>query len=757
MTRVRPAPPEQGIDLDCPGSSPLVIGQPFDAIAAARFDLLQNRIDHYDPSTSGDIRLHDHQVEAVERFREVAGTILRREVPNAGMAILHPTGSGKTGSAVEIARMLGEDGGHGLDPTNALMLVPGHRILQQTRRRDGTGAISTHAPGLHATEYSGRKKEIGRVTVMTYQALRYAIDGGAIDRMDPGLIICDEAHHVIDRSWAQQVASIAGNRLLLGLTATPAYSSTREISSMFPNVLSRITMKEGIERRMLSGVQGFLYKGESRISIPRMKSDYPEKELFEAIANSADNFLAARICAREVAMGRRGIVPCVPGHDRAHAKIMADILSKMMIDTPKGRRRMKATHVDSGMASREIDKIFDNYRRGKLDVITYVDLINEGWDSPETDFAVLMRPTAHRLLAEQRIGRILRKRDGKTATLHELVYQIDGGPGQVMHVDILERNKVEQGYKYGPSSEVEAGEEGARSEGDVNLEDFSIDPELAGRLSELDGSPVEEVRILCGQDSLPDEWQTRDALSARFGISEQEIEEILAGAEAPFRSSEADGTESVYYSPRAPFIIAEYLGLKPRPAGSLTIMDLLRYHNSTQTYGRVSRSSLERALKADGQNPTEYLTLGGHVVKAYSAETKDIVPHNGHSVKEANKPEAKEEPKDVLQIVSEWLDGILVSPKDAGTVLRQREIVTAQSALLASISKLDRVPADALKVLKHKIKSLKLKPTPSMIKVMESKGIEFAALIIAAGNARADVVKMEAANTYSMNKKRSRK
>jgi superfamily II DNA or RNA helicase len=719
-----------------------------------RVAILAARIGSYDPSGPEAAHLRGHQIEAIQRFRDVATAILNGDTSNDGMAILHPTGSGKTVTTAEITRMICGETSNDDPPLRALMLVPGHKILHQTTGdEDELGAIRTFATNVTVAEYSGkRKNRDALVTVMTYQALPWALERGDIDVIDPSIVICDEAHHVIDGTWAKAVETISRDKLLVGLTATPVYSSARDVSRLFPKVLVRKTMKEGIEEGMLSEMRGFVYRGASRISISRKGADFAEEDLFEAIANSEDNYLAAKICAREVEMGRRGVVSCVPGFDRAHAKIVAKILSETRVNTPEGVRNIRAAFVGGEVHERTLEKIFKEYREGKIDVITYVNLLLEGWDSPESDFTVLLRPTISRVLAEQRIGRIVRPREGKVAVVHEIVYDITGdAPDQITHLDILDETKIIQGHYFGMRKDLNS-KESKRKYSQTpahifDVEDYNTDPDLALKIAELDAVPLDEVRVLCGQESIPFEWHTSHILAHKFNIDRDEVEKVLQQAKVSFRVEETESVRRMYYPPRASLVIAEHLGLEHLPEGAITVNELMRHHRDFRQYRGVNRRTIIQAVEEEGFRSQLYITENGQVVRAYPAESIDVPP----VIIRDHKPHIHEAPKKEVEIIDNslsslsdtisWLNATLVNPDEIESNLYRREVQVSQTSLLYAIKKLKEIDPRIYKKLQERLSKLSIVPSPQMNNVMLANKLDFVGLVVAAINARSEINK----------------
>src|SRR5215212_7704423 len=71
--------------------------------------------------------------------------------------------------------------------------------------------------------------------------------------------------------------------------------------------------------------------------------------------------------------------------------------------------------------ARERKEILDRFREGRYRAIIASDVLNEGVDVPEANVAVILAGSASHREYVQRLGRVLRPREGKRATLYELV------------------------------------------------------------------------------------------------------------------------------------------------------------------------------------------------------------------------------------------------------------------------------------------------------------------------------------------------
>ena len=84
-------------------------------------------------------------------------------------------------------------------------------------------------------------------------------------------------------------------------------------------------------------------------------------------------------------------------------------------------RRFLIPGVTYETPARERKEILDRFREGRYRAIIASDVLNEGVDAPDAGVAVILAGSASRREYVQRLGRILRLAENKTAVLYELV------------------------------------------------------------------------------------------------------------------------------------------------------------------------------------------------------------------------------------------------------------------------------------------------------------------------------------------------
>jgi len=78
---------------------------------------------------------------------------------------------------------------------------------------------------------------------------------------------------------------------------------------------------------------------------------------------------------------------------------------------------IQAAHIDGETPKYERSKIIESFRSGEITILCNVDLISEGFDVPDCNTAILLRPTKSLTLYIQQSMRCMRYADGKQAVI----------------------------------------------------------------------------------------------------------------------------------------------------------------------------------------------------------------------------------------------------------------------------------------------------------------------------------------------------
>lgn len=356
-------------------------------------------------------KLRDYQNLAVEKFAQ----------GGSGVVVL-PCGAGKT--LVGAAAMARFD-------TNTLILVTNTVAARQWREE----LLSrTDLLEQDIAEYSGSSKQLAPVTIATYQILTTKRKGEfahleLLNARDWGLIIYDEVH-LLPAPIFKMTADLQARRRL-GLTATLVREDGRE-----SDVFSLIGPKRFDAPWKDIEAQGYIAPAkcfEIRISLP------DEERMNYAISDADARFRIAATAKAKLPMLRK----LLDKHPAEPTLIIGQYLDQIeevsqALSIPK---LTGETPVD------EREKLFKDFRTGKLPALVVSKVANFSIDLPEASLAIQISGSfGSRQEEAQRLGRLLRpKQDGRTALFYTLIAR------DTVEQDFAQNRQrflAEQGYSY---------------------------------------------------------------------------------------------------------------------------------------------------------------------------------------------------------------------------------------------------------------------------------------------------------------------
>lgn len=219
-----------------------------------------------------------------------------------------------------------------------------------------------------------------------------------------GLVVVDEAHH-IGAAIFQRVVDALKPRMLAGATATPWRGDGFDLELTLGQPVVQIGIAEGLRRGFLSEVEYHLCADNLDWTMVQDASanKYSLSQLNRRLIIPTRDEQAARAIRQAFDEERRraGIVFCP---SLVHAREMAAMLRQY---------GFRAEAIGGDMESRARELLMARFRAGELDLMTSVDLFNEGVDVPDVDLIVFMRATHSRRIFVQQLGRGLRTSPGK--------------------------------------------------------------------------------------------------------------------------------------------------------------------------------------------------------------------------------------------------------------------------------------------------------------------------------------------------------
>lgn len=204
------------------------------------------------------------------------------------------------------------------------------------------------------------------------------------------LVVFDEAHHAVASSWAKFNAVFTGPKV--AVTATPDRLDRQKLETVGFVPAYEIAIRTLIEQGHL--VRPMAQKMPVEMSLIRLRG---YDDALEAVADS--------------------IVTELNRWDRKKAIcFLPEVDTSVRLVALLRQRGVEAGHADGSTGKFRAGTV-EAFKNGELRVLCNVNLFTEGFDAPDTDCVILLRPTQSRALWCQMIGRGLRTAPGKTDCL----------------------------------------------------------------------------------------------------------------------------------------------------------------------------------------------------------------------------------------------------------------------------------------------------------------------------------------------------
>jgi len=363
--------------------------------------------------------MRDYQWAAVDAFWAGGG-------PRGGSGVLVlPCGAGKTVIGLGVMERAA---------THTLILCTSISAVRQWQREL---LDKSNVDPAALAEYSGERKEIGPVTLATYQIMTTRSRNGGAEfphlslfmREDWGLIIYDEVH-LLPAPVFRVTADIQSRRRL-GLTATLLREDGREddVFSLIGPKKFDIPWKDLEQRGWIAPA----VCTEVRVPMPReLRLEYAGAERRQQYRVAATN--PAKLAALQGLLERHG-------QDRVL------IIGQYLDQVATVAQQLGAPLITGATPVQQRETLFEAFRRGDLRLLVVSKVANFAIDLPEANVAIeLSGAFGSRQEEAQRLGRILRpKASGGQASFYALVSHDSVDQSYSDHRQLF---LTEQGYRY---------------------------------------------------------------------------------------------------------------------------------------------------------------------------------------------------------------------------------------------------------------------------------------------------------------------
>jgi len=358
-------------------------------------------------------RLRDYQKDAVNAWMQT----------RKGVIVL-PTGAGKTLVAVKIIAELN---------TPSLVVVPTLDLLRQWQ------SVLKESFNQEIGCYCGEDHLLRPITVSTYDTA-YLQAEKLGDKF--GLLIFDEVHHLPSEGY-RHIAEMFASPYRLGLTAT--FKREDGLHKELPRLVGGVVFEEKVSK--MAGKHLSDYRLE-RIYTSLIEE---EREEYERNYSLYRNYLKTHNIRLRTPKDFRFFIMRTGRDKKARKALIARHKARLIALNSESKLNMLSEILDDHRGDRVIiftehndlvrrishqflipsivyktkkderADILQKFREGIYSKIVSSKVLDEGVDVPEANVGIILSGTGSKREFIQRLGRILRKKEGKTATLYEVV------------------------------------------------------------------------------------------------------------------------------------------------------------------------------------------------------------------------------------------------------------------------------------------------------------------------------------------------
>ena len=342
-------------------------------------------IEDYLPTQQGRA-LRADQLELREYQQEALASLEAMRQNRETIALLyHATGTGKTVTAVMDAKRCG---GRVLFVAHTMELV--NQAYNTFRDLWPEVSVGKFADNL--------KEPNAHVVCGSIQSVALNLDQFREDAFD--YLIIDEAHHASADTY-QKVLAYFKPQFKLGLTATPERADDNNILDIFKNTAHKLDIQTAVEIGALVPVRCIRIHTNIDMTKVRFNSvQYNIRDLDVKICVTERNQLIVDTWLDYV-KNKRTVVFCA---SVKHAEQIAELFRAASVS---------AIAVSGSMKTSERNEQLAKFASGEIKVLCACDLLNEGWDCPQTEVLFMARPTMSKVLYTQQLGRGMRTANGK--------------------------------------------------------------------------------------------------------------------------------------------------------------------------------------------------------------------------------------------------------------------------------------------------------------------------------------------------------
>lgn len=328
------------------------------------------------------MKLRPYQEKNIDEIRQA----FKRGVK--GVLYQAPTGAGKTASTSWMIAKAKENN------NGVWFMVHRRELIKQVREAFDRAEIEY---GIIAAGFTKNYDQHIQICMVQTIASRLGL------LKKPKLVVWDECHRIGANSY-KKIYNHLTEAFHIGLSATPWRSDKQGFLEFFQEMVRAPDMAWLIENSFLSKYKIFCPSRVDMTGIKMTGGDYNQKAMQEKMATTS----ITGDCLehyQKFCPGKRAIVF---SYSVRHSEEIAKHFNDAGIP---------AMHVDGETPDYLRDKAIEDFKDGRIKVISNCNIFIEGTDCPAIEACFILRPTKSKIVYLQSIGRALRPAPGKEYAL----------------------------------------------------------------------------------------------------------------------------------------------------------------------------------------------------------------------------------------------------------------------------------------------------------------------------------------------------
>lgn len=344
------------------------------------------------------LKLRDYQKEAIEKVTQ------EWDKGKKNTLLIMPTGTGKTIVFTSIINQIVKNDDS--KKKKVLILAQRGELLKQAGEKlDNIFNIPSALEKAQSFALNASEP----VTLGSMQSFKQdkRLESYPKDYFDT--IIIDEAHHTMSESYLKIIKHFDSAKLL-GVTATPERNDKQKLGDVYDSIAYEYKIYEAIENKDLCPIVAKFDPMKINIKNVKVKDNNFNMQEIGEIVDKHIQCLSHRL--KEHCKGKKAVI------------FFPQIETAQKYCEALRQKGVKAVEINNKTKDR--DKILEDYKEGKYDVICNTDLLTEGWDCPNVDCVISLRPTISHSLYLQMHGRGLRNAPNKkNLTVIDFAWETD--------------------------------------------------------------------------------------------------------------------------------------------------------------------------------------------------------------------------------------------------------------------------------------------------------------------------------------------